>query len=172
MGEKIRKYIKYFYISRTPVVARSTEGQYVSNIRSQSSMSRIAVSIDRRRRDSIEDLNQNHPTSTPIRPSRHHPLNIDLTNNHNDSFSVDSIPRDTYDILSRFPEFRQVQKALANEKKKCLTWSKGFARLQNNYRQLEANFFRMMFFVLFPKIFLCIFSASSSNCTQLFSRFG
>jgi hypothetical protein len=140
---------KKCYVCRTPVINRSTNGQCTSNIRSQSSNSQIVISVDRRRRVSNEDLNRHHRTSTPIRPTSQHHISTGIINEFNDSFSVDCIPDETYNVLSRFPEFRKLVKAFQNEKKKCETWSKDFARLQNNYNQLEANSFRMMFFFLF-----------------------
>jgi hypothetical protein len=98
-------------------------------------------------------------------------MNIASSDDYLDSFSVDSIPQDTYNMLSRFPEFRRLLKGYNNEKKKCLTWAKDFARLQNNYRQLEENSFRMTFFFV-SSIFPSIFSSSSSSCDELLGRFG
>ncbi|CAF3898928.1 unnamed protein product [Rotaria sp. Silwood2] len=128
--------------NRTPVVNRSTARQCTSNIRLQSSTPRIIVSVDRRRSDSNEDLNHNHRIPIPIRSSHHHQLNNGgLLDEYNDSFSVDSIPKETYEILSRFSEFRRLVKAYNSEKKKCLIWSKDFGRLQASYKQLEENSF-------------------------------
>ncbi|CAF0785731.1 unnamed protein product [Rotaria sordida] len=127
--------------NRTPIADRLTEGQYSSNIRSQSSTPGIVVSVDRRGQNSNEDFNHNYRTSTPIRPSRRDQINISLHNDNNDSFSIDSIPKETYDILSRFPEFRRLVKAYYQEKKTSDTWSKDYARLKKNYDQLEANSF-------------------------------
>ena len=138
-----------FYVFRTPVVDRSSNDQFSSNLRSQISSSRIVVSVDRRPRDSNEDLTRNHRTSLPIRPSHPPPMNAGASNDYIDSFSIDAIPQETYNMLSRFPEFRRLVKAYNNEEKKCQTWAKDFARLQNNYKQLEENSFRMMTSFLF-----------------------
>jgi hypothetical protein len=155
----------FFFVCRTPVINRSTDDQRTSNSYSQASTSRIVASVDRRRRDSNEDLNHHHRTSTPIRPSRQHQINIGLAGDYSDSFSVDSIPQETFNMLSKFPEFRRLVKAYQNEKKKCDTWEKDFTRLQNNYSQLEANSFRMIFFFSCIINFLCIFSSSTTSCT-------
>ncbi len=158
-------------VFRTPIADRSTNGQLSSNIRSQSSTSRIVVSVDRRRRDSDEDLNQNHRTSTPIRPSRPPPMNIGSSNDYTDSFSIDSIPQDTFNMLTRFPEFRRLMKAYKTEQKKCQTWEKDYACLHKNYQQLEENSFRMMFCSSFLD-FAVYFSSSTSSSNELFSRYG
>ncbi|CAF4236801.1 unnamed protein product [Rotaria sp. Silwood2] len=127
--------------SLTPIVNRSTKSPYATNIRSQPSTSRIIVSVDRSERDSNENFNINYRTSTPMRSSRREQTSISLTDSYNDSFSVDSIPKETYDILTRFSEFRRLVKAFNNERKKCEIWSKDFARLKMNYEQLQEQSF-------------------------------
>lgn len=143
-SEKIFPTKANVFICRTPVVDRSNDSRFPSGIRSQSSCLGIVVSVDQRQRVSNRNSNYNQRTSTPIRPSCQ--SQSVLIDDCIDSFTVDSISRDTYDMLSRFPEFRRLLKAFNNEKKKSLTWSKDFARLQTNYKKLEENSFRTIFF--------------------------
>lgn len=129
----------------------------------------IVVSVDQRQRLSNRNSNYNQCTSTPIQPSRQSQINSGLIDNSIDSFNVDSIPRDTYDMLSRFPEFRRLVKSLNNERKKSSTWSKDFARLQSNYKKLEENSFRMIFFFFLAIIsfFLSLARPSSAALSYL-----
>ena len=138
------------YVFRTSVINRSTAGQYASSIHSRTSTPRIVVSVDRRRPDSNEHFKHHQRTSTPVRPSPHHQINMDgLPDEYHDSYSVHSIPKETYEILSRFPEFRRLVKAYNSEKKKCLIWAQDLILLQKSYKQLEENSFRIIFLFFF-----------------------
>jgi hypothetical protein len=79
-------------------------------------------------------------------------MTIGSSNDHIDEFSIDSIPVDTFNMLTRFPEFRRLVKAYKAEQRKCRQWEKDYACLNKNYQELKENSFRMFFFVLFSTV--------------------
>ena len=127
---------------RTPAAMRN-----VSHSVSQISNQSIVVSGDRFRRNSNEENIYSNRTSTP-RPPPHEQVNNDNLGVYIDSFSIESIPAETRDVLSRFSDFRRLVKAYRNEQHKCKTWMKDYARLKRNYDRLEESSFRKLF-VLF-----------------------
>jgi len=86
----------------------------------------------------------NHRTSTPC-PPRYEQVNSATQGVYNDSFSVDSIPPETMNVLSRFSDFRRLAKAYKHEQQKCKSWMNDYARLKRNYDRLEQNSFRKLF---------------------------
>ena len=161
--------IRFF---RTPVNNRTTTEQGTASVHSQITTPRIVVSVDRRRLDLNNNFNNAQRTSTPIRPPRREQVPMEnLPDERFNSFSVDEIPKETYEILSRFPEFRRLVKALNNERRKNVNWAKDFGRLQRKYKQLEENSFRKTRFCCLTNTNFHISSSSTCCCTQLSSRF-
>ncbi|CAF2383847.1 unnamed protein product [Rotaria sp. Silwood2] len=120
---------------RTPTVDKNT-----SNSFSQISNRSIVVSADQFRRNSNEENIYNQRTSTSW-PPHHEPISNANQGIYDDSFSIDSIPPETKNVLSRFPEFRHLVKAYKHEQQKCKTWISDYARLKRNYDRLEQNSF-------------------------------
>ncbi len=133
------RFSKFSIVFRTPAINRNG-----SNACSQSINQSIVVSTERTQRLLNDNNTNNRRTSTPLSASCRQQINDISTGGYNDSFSVDSISSDTYDVLCRFPEFRRLVKAYNNEKQKCQTWINDYCRLQRNYKQLEENSFRML----------------------------
>ncbi|CAF2841147.1 unnamed protein product [Rotaria sp. Silwood2] len=113
----------------------------VSNTYSQTPSQSIVVSVDRSPRSSNEENAFNRRTPAPRRPSRNQQANNHAATGSNNSFSMDSISSETYEILSRFIEFRQLVKAYNTERQSAETWMRDFARLKRKYKQLQENSF-------------------------------
>ena len=124
---------------RTAAVDRSIINSFL-----QPSNRPISVSADRFRRDSAKENTYNHVTSTPS-SSRYEQVNDITLDVPNGSFSIDSIPPETRNILTRFPEFRRLVREYKHERQKCNTWINDYARLKKNYEGLKEKSFLKLF---------------------------
>lgn len=150
------KDLKKNILFRTPSVVRKTPALY-SEPRNQL----IVPSIEKSSPVTRTDTSYNCRTSTPTSSSRHDQLNRTPGFSYNESFSIDSISPETYDILSKFAEFRKLMKAYKAEVQKSQTWINDYSRLKRKYELLEANSFRKL--ILFIRTYLiCSFVARPS----------